>query len=182
MSQSSSETVTAEIPVRVIQFLATTEQQDVDFVLTRLGLSLHGTIAREIVASFRRQIIAVAAHEAVTAGLAPTPAVTGARNKIEEAACLIWSELCPGMIMGDDDLPYYVAAARAVLALADTSTELASTDELLKLADRIDATKRSWLPIAGHVVNVTFGIVEAEVISAALREAASSNTSTGKNK
>lgn len=37
------------------------------------------------------------------------------------------------------------------------------------LADRIDATKRSWLPIAGHVVNVTFSLVEADMITAALR-------------
>ena len=46
--------------------------------------------------------------------------------------------------------------------------------EMLALADRIDATKRSWLPIAGHVVNVTFGLHEADQISAALRLAAQS--------
>lgn len=43
--------------------------------------------------------------------------ITGARNQVEEAACLIWAELCPGMVMSDDDLPHYEAAARAVLAL-----------------------------------------------------------------
>ena len=43
--------------------------------------------------------------------------ITGARDIVEEAACLIWAELCPGLIMGDGDLPHYENAARAVLAL-----------------------------------------------------------------
>lgn len=43
--------------------------------------------------------------------------VTGCVSLVEEAACLIWDELCPGMVMGDSDLPHYEAAARAVLAL-----------------------------------------------------------------
>lgn len=43
--------------------------------------------------------------------------ITGACNEVEEAACLIWAELCPGMVMGDSDLPHYEAAAKAVLAL-----------------------------------------------------------------
>lgn len=47
--------------------------------------------------------------------------ITGARNQIEEAACLIWSELCPGLVMGDEDLPHYEAAAKAVLALNSPS-------------------------------------------------------------
>jgi hypothetical protein len=46
--------------------------------------------------------------------------VSGAANLVEEAACLIWAELCPGMVMGDEDLPHYQAAAKAVLALAPT--------------------------------------------------------------
>lgn len=54
----------------------------------------------------------------------PDPAqpsrVTGCVNQVEEAACLIWAELCPGMVMGDADLPHYEAAARAVLALSST--------------------------------------------------------------
>lgn len=54
-------------------------------------------------------------------GVAQPSRVTGASNQVEEAACLIWAELCPGMVMGDDDLPHYEAAAKAVLAL--TSTE-----------------------------------------------------------
>jgi hypothetical protein len=41
----------------------------------------------------------------------------GCLNQVEEAACLIWTELCPGMVMGGADLPHYEAAARAVLAL-----------------------------------------------------------------
>jgi len=44
--------------------------------------------------------------------------VTGAISLVEEAACLIWSELCPGMVMGDDNIPRYEAAAKAVLALS----------------------------------------------------------------
>jgi hypothetical protein len=41
----------------------------------------------------------------------------------------------------------------------------------IALADRIDATKRSWLPIAGHVVNITISLNDADMISSALRAA-----------
>lgn len=44
--------------------------------------------------------------------------VTGCINQVEEAACLIWAELCPGMVMSDADLPHYEAAAKAVIALS----------------------------------------------------------------
>lgn len=44
-----------------------------------------------------------------------------------------------------------------------------SSPDIVALADRIDATKRSWLPIAGHVVNVTLNLAEADMITAALR-------------
>ena len=56
-------------------------------------------------------------------GAAQPSRVTGACNQLEEAACLIWAELCPGMVMGDDDLPHYEAAAKAVLALPSTPSE-----------------------------------------------------------
>jgi len=45
----------------------------------------------------------------------------------------------------------------------------AAPSKLLELADRIDTNKRGWLPISGHVVNVTFDLDEADAISAALR-------------
>lgn len=45
----------------------------------------------------------------------------------------------------------------------------AAPSKLLELAERIDTNKRSWLPISGHVVNVTFDLDEADAISAALR-------------
>jgi hypothetical protein len=48
----------------------------------------------------------------------------------------------------------------------------AAPSVLLELADRIDTNQRSWLPISGHVVNVTFGLNEADAISAALRSLA----------
>jgi hypothetical protein len=44
--------------------------------------------------------------------------VTGCSTLVEEASCLIWAELCPGMVMGDADIPHYEAAAKAVLALS----------------------------------------------------------------
>lgn len=44
------------------------------------------------------------------------------------------------------------------------------------LADRIDATKRSWLPISGHVVNVTLSLDDADRISTALRSAPAVST------
>lgn len=43
------------------------------------------------------------------------------------------------------------------------------TKAMLELADRIDATKHSWLPIAGHVVNITISLADADAISTALR-------------
>jgi hypothetical protein len=49
---------------------------------------------------------------------------------------------------------------------------MTKVQEMLDLADRIDATKRGWLPISGHVVNVTFNLNEADAISSALRLAA----------
>jgi hypothetical protein len=59
----------------------------------------------------------------IRAALAPEQAkpptrVTGATDIVDEASCLIWSELCPDTVMGDEDRPYYEAAAKAVLALS----------------------------------------------------------------
>jgi len=59
----------------------------------------------------------------IRAALAPEQAepparITGATDIVDEASCLIWSELCPGTVMGDEDRPYYEAAAKAVLALS----------------------------------------------------------------
>ena len=65
-----------------------------------------------------------AASKIARAALAPEQAepptrITGAANIVDEAACAIWSELCPGnTVMGDGDRPYYEAAAKAVLALS----------------------------------------------------------------
>jgi len=48
--------------------------------------------------------------------------VEGAANDEEAIACLIWAQMCPGIVMGDDDLPYYLNAAKAALSeLADHS-------------------------------------------------------------
>lgn len=52
---------------------------------------------------------------------APAQRVEGAADIVDEAACLIWAELCPGIVMGDEDSPRYEAAARAVLALSTPS-------------------------------------------------------------
>lgn len=49
--------------------------------------------------------------------------VTGCINDVEEAACLIWAELNPNEVMGDDDVPHYEAAAKAVLARFSPSNE-----------------------------------------------------------
>src|ERR1700728_1316484 len=49
--------------------------------------------------------------------------IEGAGDIVDEAACLIWAELCPGMVMGDEDRTYYEAAAKSVLALAGNSVE-----------------------------------------------------------
>jgi hypothetical protein len=64
----------------------------------------------------RASDIARACSEAITA----LTRVTGATDIVDEAACLIWSELCPDTVMGDEDRPYYEAAAKAVLALSRT--------------------------------------------------------------
>ncbi len=39
-----------------------------------------------------------------------------------------------------------------------------------KLADRIAEAKASWLPISGHVVNITFTLNEREIIISALTQ------------
>jgi len=57
------------------------------------------------------------ARAAIIASLSPAR-ITGATDIVDEATCLIWSELCPGTVMGDEDRPYYEAAAKAVLAIA----------------------------------------------------------------
>lgn len=45
--------------------------------------------------------------------------ITGASNEVEEIACYIWSVRCPGLLMSDDDLPHYEAAARLALRYLD---------------------------------------------------------------
>jgi hypothetical protein len=37
------------------------------------------------------------------------------------------------------------------------------------IATRIETNQRGWLPIAGHVVNVTFDLDEADLVSKVLR-------------
>jgi len=72
--------------------------------------------------------------------------------------------------------------ARAALRrveLVSLSVTQAAPSKLLELADRIDTNKRSWLPISGHVVNVTFDLDEADAISAALRAFAAQRSSAG---
>ena len=74
----------------------------------------------------RASDIARACSEAIAA----LTRITGAADIVDEAACRIWSELCPDMVMGDEDRPYYEAAAKAVLALS------ASRNEVLEAALR----------------------------------------------
>ena len=67
--------------------------------------------------------------------IAKTPTrVTGATDIVDEAACLIWSELCPDTVMGDEDRPYYEAAAKAVLALSSHARE-AVIEECAKVCE-----------------------------------------------
>lgn len=68
--------------------------------------------------------------------------VSGCTSQIEEAACLIWDELCPGMVMGDADLPHYEAAAKAVLTLSSTQIETDKANQ--KLPDN-PARTPEWL-------------------------------------
>ena len=65
--------------------------------------------------------------------------VIGASDIVDEAACLIWSELCPDMVMGDEDRPHYEAAAKAVLALR------APAQRLPMLADVAQIIANGWL-------------------------------------
>lgn len=80
-----------------------------------IALMLTGT-SKQL--GIRRTAMVIAALRA--AGHAPTPRITGATDIVDEAACLIWAELCPGMVMGDADRTYYENAAKAVLALSST--------------------------------------------------------------
>ena len=67
-----------------------------------------------LLGNVRASDIARACSEAIAA----LTRITGAADIVDEAACLIWSELCPDTVMGDEDRPYYEAAAKAVLALS----------------------------------------------------------------
>ena len=76
--------------------------------------------------------------------------VTGASDIVDEAACLIWAELCPGMIMGDDDRQHYENAAKAVLSLTPTeSLRLFEENERLrrKLEEIHDITQDTTLHV-----------------------------------
>lgn len=44
--------------------------------------------------------------------------IEGTCSLVEEASILIWCELCPGLIMGDDDRSHYEAAAKASAMIA----------------------------------------------------------------
>lgn len=44
--------------------------------------------------------------------------IQGASSELDAAACAIWAELCPGLVMGDEDYPRYTAAAKAALEAA----------------------------------------------------------------
>jgi hypothetical protein len=46
-----------------------------------------------------------------------------------------------------------------------------SCQQMNALADRLEAIKPSWLPISGHVCNVTFTLGEADLVIATLRAA-----------
>lgn len=65
--------------------------------------------------------------------------VSGCVSLVEEAACLIWSELCPGLVMGDADLPHYEAAARAVLNLPRHPAPVSQADPFVAAAIAEDA-------------------------------------------
>ena len=73
------------------------------------------------------------ARAAIIASLSPAR-ITGATDIVDEAACLIWSELCPDTVMGDEDRPYYEAAAKAVLALSSHARE-AVIEECAKVCE-----------------------------------------------
>ncbi|MBO4228036.1 hypothetical protein [Bradyrhizobium neotropicale] len=61
----------------------------------------------------------------------PSPVrVEGATDIVDEAACLIWAELCPGMVMQDEDRPHYEAAAKAVLAAPPQAADSALREAL----------------------------------------------------
>jgi hypothetical protein len=47
--------------------------------------------------------------------------------------------------------------------------EITSERELLALADLTENAKPSWLPISGHVVNVTYSLNQREIVAKALR-------------
>ena len=78
----------------------------------------------------RASDIARACSEAIAA----LTRITGATDLVDEAACLIWSELCPDTVMGDEDRPYYEAAAKAVLALSSHARE-AVIEECAKVCE-----------------------------------------------
>lgn len=117
------------------------------------------------------QMILTAAFE--TAGHAPTQRITGATDIVDEAACLIWAELCPGMVMGDDDRQHYENAAKAVLALTSTvgkpdyspltPEEIAQTDpELTELYENSTPVSRPDRPEAAQLPTPQESVTESD--------------------
>lgn len=54
--------------------------------------------------------------------------ITGAIDQTEEVAIAIWAVLCPGMVMGDADLPHYAAAAKAAMGELGIESLATSSD------------------------------------------------------
>ena len=102
-------------------------------------------------ASWKASSMAEAAIDLLGAQPASPLRVTGAIDLIEESACLIWSELCPGMMMGDDDIPHYEAAAKAVLALSPASPLRGREPDAWQWRARINGNWGSWMLIPQRV-------------------------------
>lgn len=122
IAERATQPTPKEIP---IEELTRTLQAALAFIDTALVADENPTMSKKAII----RII----NETLAAPPASPLRVTGARDLVEEAACLIWAELCPGMVMGDDDLPHYEAAAKDVLALSSAST-LRGRDALEPLA------------------------------------------------
>ena len=106
----------------------TTPRQDVEVLLDLLtdfenGL---GDSAAMIVRDWHGHV--APAISRLRAALSPAPeageevfGVTGASDETEALAYAIFAHRCPGFRMGDEDLPYYVDAAKAAFEAIDAA-------------------------------------------------------------
>jgi hypothetical protein len=165
---SESAAPDANFLIGTLQTMSGTEEADINFLLGKLGLSRTGP-AREDIASFRRQMIITAAHEAgLSAGGAGETWVThNPDGSISLDAYAGWSrdqlkDRCRELCMAMEDWQF-----TAMSAATDGANSLQNVREPYrsKIAERIEAYSDDE-PETPHPATVAQGAVGCDVTDA----------------